>query len=90
MRAREKGRDGPPVILVALTGWGSDDDKARAQEAGFDLHLTKPVDAHEVEVLLNGLFRTGPAGKSIRRLDATGRSSPEARSFAECQVRGFR
>ncbi len=63
VRAREKGREGPPVILVALTGWGSDDDKARAQEAGFDFHLTKPVDAQAVEVLLNGLFRTSPAGK---------------------------
>jgi DNA-binding response OmpR family regulator len=45
-----------------VTGWGSDDDKARSQEAGFDLHLTKPVDAREVEALLNGLFRTSPAG----------------------------
>ena len=52
------------MILVALTGWGSDEDKARSQEAGFDLHLTKPVDAHEVEALLNGLLRTGPAGQS--------------------------
>ena len=43
------------VILVALTGWGSDEDKARSREAGFDLHLTKPVDPHEVEALLNGL-----------------------------------
>ncbi len=63
VRAREKGRDGPHVILVALTGWGSDEDKARSREAGFDLHLTKPVDTHEVEALLSGLLRTSPAGK---------------------------
>ena len=69
VRAREKGRDEPCVILVALTGWGSDDDKASAQEAGFDFHLTKPVDAQEVEGLLNGLFRTGPAGReSVSRI----------------------
>jgi CheY-like chemotaxis protein len=33
------------LTLIALTGWGSPDDKQRALEAGFDLHLTKPVDA---------------------------------------------
>jgi len=31
-------------ILVALTGWGAANDRARSAEAGFDLHLTKPVD----------------------------------------------
>lgn len=55
VRASEHDRDGPRTILVALTGWGSDVDKARSQEAGFDLHLTKPVDAKDVETLLNGL-----------------------------------
>jgi CheY-like chemotaxis protein len=32
------------VLLVALTGWGHEDDKRRSQEAGFDLHLVKPAD----------------------------------------------
>jgi PAS domain S-box-containing protein len=32
------------VMLVALTGWGQPEDKRRAAEAGFDQHLTKPVD----------------------------------------------
>jgi len=31
--------------LIALTGWGSDADKQRSRDAGFDAHLTKPVDA---------------------------------------------
>jgi CheY-like chemotaxis protein len=31
--------------LIALTGWGSDADKQRSHDAGFDAHLTKPVDA---------------------------------------------
>jgi CheY-like chemotaxis protein len=31
--------------LIALTGWGQLEDKQRTREAGFDLHLTKPVDA---------------------------------------------
>jgi signal transduction histidine kinase len=36
--------------LVALSGWGSDDDRARSADAGFDCHLTKPV---ELQALLD-------------------------------------
>jgi PAS domain S-box-containing protein len=32
------------LVLAALTGWGQDEDKRQSLEAGFDLHLTKPVD----------------------------------------------
>ena len=35
---------GTELVLVALTGWGQADDKKRAMDAGFDEHLTKPVD----------------------------------------------
>jgi CheY-like chemotaxis protein len=35
---------GKPMILVALTGWGQEEDKRRSREAGFDAHMTKPVD----------------------------------------------
>lgn len=40
------------MLLVALTGWGGDDDRARTREAGFDHHLTKPVDLDAVMGLL--------------------------------------
>jgi CheY-like chemotaxis protein len=40
------------TVLVALTGWGSEDDKRKSKEAGFDVHLTKPVDAGVVKGLL--------------------------------------
>jgi PAS domain S-box-containing protein len=40
------------TVLVALTGWGSDDDKRRAHEAGFDAHLTKPVDIAAVDAVV--------------------------------------
>jgi DNA-binding response OmpR family regulator len=30
--------------LIAITGWGQEADRARTREAGFDLHLVKPVD----------------------------------------------
>jgi CheY-like chemotaxis protein/anti-sigma regulatory factor (Ser/Thr protein kinase) len=32
------------ITLIALTGWGQDDDRRRTREAGFDAHLVKPVD----------------------------------------------
>ena len=41
-----------PITLVALTGWGQESDRRRAIEAGFDYHLTKPVDPEA----LNRLF----------------------------------
>jgi CheY-like chemotaxis protein len=38
--------------IVALTGWGQDEDRRRSQEAGFDLHITKPIDPQLLEDLL--------------------------------------
>jgi PAS domain S-box-containing protein len=43
------------AILVALSGWGQPDDRLRAQEAGFDQHLTKPIDADALETTLHTL-----------------------------------
>ncbi len=40
------------TTLVAITGWGSEDDKLRSRNAGFDFHLTKPVEAAEVTRVL--------------------------------------
>jgi signal transduction histidine kinase len=40
--------------LVALTGWGADEDRRRSHDAGFDLHLTKPVEAEAIERVLAG------------------------------------
>ena len=42
-----------PVLGVALTGFGSDEDIRRGKEAGFDFHLTKPVDFHELRTVLD-------------------------------------
>jgi signal transduction histidine kinase len=42
-RIREQQRDAD-LTLVALTGWGQDEDRRRSKEAGFDAHLVKPVD----------------------------------------------
>ena len=40
------------TVLVALTGWGQDEDKRCSEEAGFDHHLIKPVDPTALERLL--------------------------------------
>jgi PAS domain S-box-containing protein len=49
MRKRPWGRS---ARLLALTGWGQDEDKRRALEAGFDHHLTKPVDPGVLQRLM--------------------------------------
>jgi PAS domain S-box-containing protein len=41
------------TVLIALTGWGSELDRQRSSEAGFDEHLTKPVDPAVLELLLS-------------------------------------
>jgi CheY-like chemotaxis protein len=48
---------GAGVLIVAITGWGQDEDRARAREAGFDHHFTKPVD---FEMLLDLIDREVP------------------------------
>ena len=35
---------GKKMLLIAQTGWGQEEDRRRSREAGFDAHLTKPVD----------------------------------------------
>jgi CheY-like chemotaxis protein len=49
VRAHEHGKR---VLLVALTGYGRDDDKERTRAAGFDHHLTKPVQLDALQGLV--------------------------------------
>jgi PAS domain S-box-containing protein len=44
---------GADVVLIALTGWGQQEDRRRSREAGFDLHLVKPTDPALLEQTLN-------------------------------------
>ena len=55
IRAAPHGRD---VLLIAITGWAQDSDKARSKAAGFDHHLTKPI---EPETLIGLLARAAVA-----------------------------
>jgi len=49
----------PPAFLIALTGYGQEEDRRRALEAGFDAHLTKPADLDTLLGLLASLAREG-------------------------------
>jgi len=44
---------GSKVLIVAITGWGQEDDRRRAREAGFDHHFTKPVDYQALLDVIN-------------------------------------
>ncbi len=57
MRLEAWGRN---AVLIALTGWGQEQDKQAAKAAGFDEHLTKPVDPDDVERVLDELLRDAP------------------------------
>jgi CheY-like chemotaxis protein len=52
IRERAWARD---VFVVALTGWGQDEDKQRSRAAGFDRHLVKPVEPAMLEKLIVAL-----------------------------------
>ncbi|HEY1376487.1 MAG TPA: PAS domain S-box protein [Gemmataceae bacterium] len=50
------GRD---MVLIAVTGWGQEEDKRRSKEAGFNFHMVKPVEPAALEKLLGGLLTPG-------------------------------
>jgi CheY-like chemotaxis protein len=58
-RIRERLGQRTP-LLVAVTGLGQSEDRARSREAGFDLHFTKPVSLDTLQQVLGNL-RCGPA-----------------------------
>ena len=61
-RIREQHKHRSCPALVALTGWGQDEDRRRSEDAGFDAHLVKPVD----EVALGKLLIDLGASKQVR------------------------
>jgi PAS domain S-box-containing protein len=52
---RIREQRGKEVVLVALTGWGAEEDRRQSREAGFDHHMTKPVEVDALQELLAGL-----------------------------------
>ena len=55
---------GKTVVLVALTGWGQEEDRRRSSEAGFDGHLVKPVDFDRLMNVLANIDASAPSGES--------------------------
>jgi PAS domain S-box-containing protein len=53
-RMREKAFS-RQMKVVALTGWGQEEDKRRSMDAGFDLHMVKPLNIDALEALIAGL-----------------------------------
>jgi PAS domain S-box-containing protein len=51
-RALRRRAGGADMLVVAITGWGQDKDRRLTAEAGFDVHLTKPVDHGELEAVI--------------------------------------
>jgi len=50
---------GKATVLVALTGWGQEEDRHRSAEAGFDHHMVKPVDTAWLRTILKSIERGG-------------------------------
>ena len=63
---------GRGVLLIALSGWGQDEDRRRSEEAGFDAHLVKPVDLPELKRILSRLRPAEPHAHPL----APGSSGP--------------
>src|SRR5690606_18976529 len=55
IRARPHGHE---MLLAAVTGWGQDEDRQRTAEAGFDLHLTKPIGWDQLAAILRSRTQT--------------------------------
>jgi CheY-like chemotaxis protein len=63
IRARPWGNN---VLIAALTGWGQDVDRQRAQEAGVDLHFVKPVDTTALLSVVARSLKSGESSASVR------------------------
>ena len=46
---------GSSMVLIAVTGWGQEEDKRMSEEAGFDRHMVKPVDPQALMQYLAGV-----------------------------------
>ncbi len=61
IRAEAWGRK---MLLIAATGWGQDNDKQKAEEAGFNRHFTKPVDSDHIEQVLRDFMEQQPSARA--------------------------
>jgi DNA-binding response OmpR family regulator len=64
-RAIRKHRLGRQPVVIALTGWGQEEDRRKSREAGFDSHLVKPVDYQALVTMIESLSPSRSADASI-------------------------
>jgi CheY-like chemotaxis protein len=69
-RQRPEGRD---VTLIALTGWGQEEDRRQSREVGIDHHLVKPVDLGALQALLASLPPQPQGAGSVPAPEGEGR-----------------
>jgi signal transduction histidine kinase/ActR/RegA family two-component response regulator len=67
------------VTLIALTGWGQEEDRLRSRSAGFDHHLIKPADLSALEELLTSLDAGPGAWAATRGAPGQSQGTPEVR-----------
>ena len=60
-RRLRAGSEAADAVLVALTGYGHDEDRDRAREAGFDHHVVKPVEPEALQSLLDAALASRAA-----------------------------
>lgn len=60
---------GGAMVLVAVTGWGQDEDRVRTSHAGFDHHLVKPVQVEALQQLVLSQMRKAPANPYVAESD---------------------
>lgn len=71
-------QDGASVTLIAITGWGQELDRQRTTQAGFDLHITKPIDPKTLHAIISAVQDGQPL------------ESPTAADVDEHEIRGLR
>ena len=58
---------GKNMVLIALTGWGQEEDRLQSRNAGFDVHMVKPVDHDALLTFLASLSSTGRTNTDVSR-----------------------
>jgi signal transduction histidine kinase/ActR/RegA family two-component response regulator len=70
---------GEGMVVVALTGWGQDEDRVKSLAAGFDHHLVKPVESGELSRLIGSLESPGGEGDGDGRVASRDSDARETR-----------
>jgi DNA-binding response OmpR family regulator len=75
------------VTIMAITGWGAESDRQQARAAGFDHHLTKPVEPAAAEAILQSVAQScALGGAGVSRLPQG--SPPRVNDFAAVRDAG--